>query len=84
MNNAKLVRGVFVALVVVLLGGWFWGTSSGNQDLNHDLQASELRNCLLEARTSVLDARLEPYRVNFGNASRHLEDARAELRRATA
>ena len=81
MNKAKLVLGVFVALVVVLLGGWFWGTS-GNRDLNRDLQASELRNGLLEARSSVLDARLELYSVNFGDASRHLEDARAQLRRA--
>jgi hypothetical protein len=36
----------------------------------------------VEAPSSVLDARLELYSVNFGDASRHLEDARAQLRRA--
>ena len=81
MNKAKLVLGVFVALVVVLLGGWFWG-ASGRGNLNRALQASELRTDLLEGRSSVLTARLDLYRVNFGDASRHLEDARGALRRA--
>jgi hypothetical protein len=81
MNKAKLVLGVFVALGVVLLGGWFWG-ASGKGDLNRALQASELRSGLLEARSSVLSARLDLYGVNFGDASRHLEDARVQLRRA--
>jgi hypothetical protein len=81
MNKAKLVLGVFVALGVVLLGGWFWG-ASGKAGLNRALQASELRSDLLEARSSVLSARLDLYGVNFGDASRHLEDARVQLRRA--
>jgi phage-related tail protein len=81
MNKAKLALGVFVALVVALLAGWLWGTS-GNRELNRALQASELRNDLLDGRSAVLDARLQIYSVNFGEASRHLEDARTRLRRA--
>ena len=81
MNKAKLVLGVFVALCVALLGGWFWG-ASGKGELNRVLQASQLRNDLLEARSSVLTARLDLYRVNFGDAIRHLEETRAQLHRA--
>jgi hypothetical protein len=46
------------------------------------LQASELRGELLGARAAVLDARVAIYSVNFGEASRHLEDARSLLGRA--
>ena len=46
------------------------------------LQASELRGELLGARAAVLDARVAIYSVNFGEASRHLEDARGLLGRA--
>ena len=81
MNKVKLVLGVVVALLVAGLGGWLWGTS-GMRAVNRALQASQLRNDLLEARSSVLTARLDVYSVNFGEASRHLEDARAQLRLA--
>jgi hypothetical protein len=79
--KTKLVLGVFVALLVALLAGWLWG-ASGKWDLDRALQVSELRTDLLQARSSVLVARLDVYSVNFGDASRHLEDARGLLRRA--
>jgi len=81
MKKVKLVLGVLIALVVVLLGGWIWG-ASGKGTLDRALEASELSNDLLEARSSVLAARLDLYSVNFGDASRHLESARAQLGRA--
>ena len=83
MQKAKLVLGVVVAVLVAGLGGWFWGIS-GTRVVDRALQASELRSDLLEARSSVLTARLDVYSVNFGESSRHLEDARAQLRRAEA
>ena len=46
------------------------------------LQTAELRSDLLGARAAIVDARVAIYSVNFGEASRHLEDARALLRRA--
>ena len=46
------------------------------------LQASELRADLLQARAAVLDARLDIYSVNFGEASRHFEAARTAARAA--
>lgn len=78
---AKLILGITVGLVVALLAGWFWG-ASGRSDTARALQASELRGDLLGARAAVLDARVAIYSVNFGEASRHLEDARGLLGRA--
>jgi hypothetical protein len=76
----KLIS-VAVALFVGVLGGWLWGTS-GRSALARALQTSELRGDLLGARAATLDARVAIYSVNFGEASRHLEDARGLLGRA--
>jgi hypothetical protein len=46
------------------------------------LQVSELQGELLGARAAVLDARLDIYSVNFGEASRHFELARSRTRAA--
>ena len=78
----KLVLAAFVALVTAVGAGWFWG-SAGRWDRDSALRTVELRSDLVEARSSVLDARLDLYNVNFGNASRHLEDTKGPLRRAT-
>jgi hypothetical protein len=77
----KLILRVAGGLVVALLAGWIWGRS-GQSDMARALQASELRGDLLGARAAVLDARVAIYSVNFGEASRHLEDARGLLGRA--
>jgi hypothetical protein len=73
--------GVFVALLVALLGGWLWG-ASGRWALDRALQAAELRNDLLEARASVLGARVSLCDADFGEMSRQLGDARGFVRRA--
>ena len=78
---AKLVLGIAAGLVVALLAGWIWG-ASGRSEMARALQTSELRSELLGARAAVLDARVAIYSVNFGEASRHLEDARGLLGRA--
>ena len=77
----KLILGVAGGLVVALLAGWILG-KSGQSDTARALQTSELRGDLLGARAAVLDARVAVYSVNFGEASRHLEDARGLLGRA--
>ena len=83
MAKLKLVLGIGVALLVALGGGWVWG-ASGKADLNRALGTAELRDGLLDGRAAVLDARLDIYSVNFGEASRHLEAARTALRAAEA
>jgi hypothetical protein len=77
------VLGIGVALLVALGAGWVWG-ASGKSDLNRALRIAELRDGLLEGRAAVLDARLDIYSVNFGDASRHFEAARDALRAAEA
>lgn len=79
----KLIVGIGVAVLVALGIGWAWG-ASGKSDTNHALRIAELRDSLLEGRAAVLDARLDIYSVNFGEASRHLELARTALRTADA
>jgi hypothetical protein len=79
----KLILGTGLALLVALGIGWVWGTS-GKSEINQSLRAAELRSGLLESRAAVLDARLDLYSVNFGEASRHFEMARAALRAADA
>jgi hypothetical protein len=79
----KRILGIGVALLVALGVGWAWG-ASGRSDVNRTLRIAELRDDLLEGRAAVLDARLDIYSVNFGDASRHLEAARRALRAADA
>lgn len=79
----KLILGITAGLAVALLAGWIWGRS-GRSDMGRALQTSELRGELLGARAAALDARVAIYSVNFGDASRHLEDARGLLGRADA
>jgi hypothetical protein len=77
----KRILGIGVALLVALGVGWVWG-ASGRSDISRALQIAELRDGLLEGRAAVLEARLDIYSVNFGEASRHLEMARSALRAA--
>jgi len=72
--------GLSAALLVALLGGWFWG-ASGRWHLDRALQAAELRSDLLEARASLLAARVALYEADFRDMSRHLEDARGSASR---
>jgi hypothetical protein len=76
----KLVS-IAVVLLLAVCGGWLWG-ASGRSAMARALQTSELRGELLGARAAALDARVAIYSVNFGEASRHLEDARGLLGRA--
>jgi hypothetical protein len=78
----KLILGICVAVLVAALAGWIWG-ASGTSAKARALQTLQLRDELLEARAAVLDARLDIYSVNFGEASRHFEAARSGVRAAS-
>jgi hypothetical protein len=69
MQKVLWVVGV---VLVALVGAWWWG-AHGRWTVERTQQGSELRQELLEGRSAVLDARLDLYNVNFGEASRHLE-----------
>lgn len=78
---AKLVFGVLLGLLLAFGAGWFWG-SSGRSASDRATQVAQLHSDLVEARGAVLAARVDLYNVNFGDASRHFEDAKVPLRRA--
>jgi hypothetical protein len=80
MTRTRWVLTAFVALVVALGIGYALG-GSGRFTLQNALNETRGRLDLTEARAHLLDARVSLYNVNFGEASRHFEDAKAPLRR---
>lgn len=73
---------IVVILIVVALGiGFAWG-ASGRVALQHGVEDAQQQLDLSDARGRVLDARVSLYNVNFGDAQRQLEDAKAPLTRA--
>jgi hypothetical protein len=80
-NTARTGLTVIAVVLVALLAGFLWG-AAGKSTLDRALQRSELRNELLDARAATLAARIDVYNTNFGEASRHLEDARSVTGRA--
>ena len=81
MATARAGLIVIAVVLVALLTGFLWG-SSGKSTLDRALERSELRNELLDARAAALAARIDIYNTNFGEAGRHLEDARSIAERA--
>ena len=61
--------------------GWLWG-ASGKSSVELARRALEERLDFSEARRSVLDGRVSLFLVNFGDASRHFEEARSFIEHA--
>lgn len=78
--RGKLILSAFIALVVCLGLGFAWG-ASGRIALQTLLDDTRQQLDLAEARGQILDARVSLYNNNFGDASRHFEEAKAPLRR---
>ena len=70
----------FVAVIVILGLGYVWG-SSGRRHLETTLDDVRQQLDLAEARGDLLDARVNLYNNNFGEASRHFEESKEPLRR---
>ena len=81
MTRGKLLLSALVALIVTLGIGYAWG-ASGRGALTSSLDEARQQLDLAEARGHLLDARVSLYNVNFGDASRHFEEAKPPLRRA--
>jgi hypothetical protein len=81
MSSSKLILSALVAIVVALGFGYVWG-GSGRFSIQNALDDARLQLDLAQARGSILEARVSLYNVNFGDASRHLEEAKAPLSRA--
>lgn len=81
MNSTLKLGLVAVGLAIVLLGlGYAWG-ASGRSALQAAVQESRQQLDIAEARGRVLDARVSLYNMNFGEASRSFEEAKAPVRR---
>jgi hypothetical protein len=81
LRGPKLILAVAIALVVVLGLGFAWG-SSGRVTAQRALDDAKQQLDLAEGRGRVLEARVSIYNVNFGDAQRQLEEAKAPLTRA--
>ena len=81
MRGFKLVL-IGVGVLIVTLGiGYVWG-ASGRTTAERALQDMQQQMDLAQARGRILEARVSLYNVNFGDAQRQLEDAKAPLTRA--
>ena len=76
----KLVLYGLVALLVCVGLGYGWG-AYGRGALQTALDETRQQLDLAEARGHLLDARVSLYNMNFGDASRRFEEAKAPLRR---
>lgn len=71
-----------VSAVVVAAGltGWVWG-ASGRSDLEQARRAAVYRADLQEARALVLEGNVAIFQLNFGEAAKRFENARAVIER---
>jgi hypothetical protein len=76
----KLILTGLVALIVTLGLGYAWG-AYGRWTIQGALDDTRQQLDLAEARGHLLDARVSLYNMNFGDASRRFEEAKAPLRR---
>jgi hypothetical protein len=76
----KLILAGLIVLVVTLGLGYAWG-AYGRSSVQGALDEAREQLDLAEARGHLLDARVSLYNMNFGDASRRLEEAKVPLRR---
>jgi len=81
MTAARKILIAAVVLIVILSFGYGWG-HAGLSTTQHALEDTKQQLDLAEARGRILEARVSLYNVNFGDAQRQLEDAKAPLARA--
>jgi hypothetical protein len=81
MTRGKWILAAVVVLLVCLGLAYAWG-ASGRTAVQRMLDDTRQQLDLAEARGLILDARVSLYNLNFGEASRALEEAKAPLRRA--
>jgi len=77
----KIVGAAVLAVVLAVAAGWFWGWSGGRH-AERELAGLRLQHHLMDARSRILAARVDLYRLNFGSATTNLEEAKARLEAA--
>ena len=82
MGRVVMRRVVLVAALLAAFGGGWAGGASGRWEANRALRAALVQNDLLEARVSLLHARVSLYEGDVADVTRRLEEARAFVERA--
>lgn len=80
MTSVRKLLILFIVLVVAIGLGFAWG-ATGRVAVQSALDDSKQQLDLAEARGAVLDARVNLYNMNFGDASRHFAQAKDILGR---
>lgn len=81
MNRFARIALIGLITALVLIGlGYAWGVS-GRAALESSLDEARQQLDVADARGHVLEARVSLYNMNFGDASRRLEEAKVPLRR---
>jgi hypothetical protein len=80
MTRTRWVLTAVFAIVIAFGIGYAFG-GAGRFTLQTAVDDARGRLDLAEARGYLLEARVSLYNVNFGDASRHFEEAKAPLRR---
>ncbi len=80
MTRNRLILSAVIAIFVALGIGYASG-GSGRFAIQNTLDETRQQLDLADARSQLLDARVSLYNVNFGDASKYFEDAKAPLRR---
>lgn len=81
MKIARLVLIGLVVLVVTLGLGYAWG-ASGRRTAEQAANTAQQQLDVARATSTILEARVSLYNVNFGDAQKELADAAAPLERA--
>ena len=81
VSRIRLIVLAFAALIIVLGVGFTWG-ASGRLTIQSALDETQQQLDLAQARGALLEARVSLYNMNFGDAARHFQEAKAPLRRA--
>jgi hypothetical protein len=83
MTKLKTILWGVVAALVVLGVGWVWG-ASGRWDAEASARDVALRLRLADSRGALALARVDLFELNYGRASRHLQQARDALQEASS
>ena len=78
MTKLKVALGGLLALVLAVGAGWWWG-ASGRWAMADELRSVQGRAQLAEARAALTGARVDLFELNYGQASRRLDEARRAL-----
>lgn len=80
MAKARLALAGLMAVLVILFAGYLWG-ATGRGAARERADGLEVRLRVAEAQRALAVARVDLFELNYGKASRRLEEARRAVER---